>query len=234
MPESGQPTLSTQLTALLNEVLRRWQGPLPRLEYVTDGGYHPTEYFEQVLRPMVHPRTGAPLAWQWVLDYYHACGYISKLAEVLFGAGSGQAARWAHKMRHWLKEKRHGIFRVLHSAAAHRHLWELSDEEAKDYDRAYNYLRQRMTHMDYAGYRRQGLAIGSGITEAACKIVFTQRFKQSGMSWSLEGGQVIVDLRVIWLSGVWSQVHQAYLNALPQPNRGTKWPSTGKITEKAA
>jgi hypothetical protein len=55
------------------------------------------------------------------------------------------------------------------------------------------------------------LPIGSGITEAACKIVFTQRLKRSGMSWTKEGGQVILELRVIWLSGVWEAVHQRYL-----------------------
>jgi hypothetical protein len=57
--------------------------------------------------------------------------------------------------------------------------------------------------MRYAIYRRQKLPLGSGITEAGCKIVFTQRLKRSGMSWTIEGGQVILDLRVIRLSGVW-------------------------------
>ena len=61
------------------------------------------------------------------------------------------------------------------------------------------------------------LPIGSGVTEAACKTVFTQRLKRSGMSWTISGGQVIVDLRVIWLSGIWDQVHQAYLTAKPMP-----------------
>lgn len=57
MPEAGQGTLSEQLTALLRAVLQAWQGPLPRLQYVTDGGHHPSEYFATVLQPMVHPRT---------------------------------------------------------------------------------------------------------------------------------------------------------------------------------
>ena len=34
----------------------------------------------------------------------------------------------------------------------------------------------------------------------------------------LEGGQVIVDLRVVWLSGVWSEVHQRYLASKPMPD----------------
>ena len=71
--------------------------------------------------------------------------------------------------------------------------------------------------MRYRHDSSQRLPIGSGITEAACKIVFTQRLKRSGMSWTIEGGQVILDLRVIWLSGVWDEVHQRSLASKPMP-----------------
>ena len=71
--------------------------------------------------------------------------------------------------------------------------------------------------MRYRHYSCQRLPIGSGITEAACKTVFTQRLKRSGMSWTLAGGQVILDLRVIGLSGVWENVHQRYLASQPMP-----------------
>jgi hypothetical protein len=40
MPEAYQTTLSDQLTRLLSEVLREWQGHWPRLVYVTDAGCH--------------------------------------------------------------------------------------------------------------------------------------------------------------------------------------------------
>ena len=71
--------------------------------------------------------------------------------------------------------------------------------------------------MKYAQYRRQGMPIGSGVTEAACKTVFTERLKRSGMTWSHEGGQVILDLRVLVLSTVWNVAHDAYLRSRPQP-----------------
>jgi hypothetical protein len=60
------------------------------------------------------------------------------------------------------------------------------------------------------------------VTEAACKTVFTQRLKQSGMTWKLDGGQVIVDLRVIHLSGVWAEVYQSSLQAKILPEGGTQ------------
>jgi hypothetical protein len=222
MPEPGQETLSQQLTALLNDVLHGWPGPLPRLQYVTDGGHHPNEYFVETLQNMLHPRTGQKLEWQWVVDYYHACQYVTKIAEVLFGKETQAAAAWAAKMRRWLRDKKDGIARVLHSAAAHAWRLEFTSEEQKAYDDAYGYLQKRHGMMDYWTYRRHGLAIGSGITEAACKTLFTQRFKQSGMKWSLEGGQVVVNLRVIWLSQLWRTIFNAYLQLSPQAQQGTK------------
>jgi hypothetical protein len=189
---------------------------------VTDAGDHPTAYYKTVLRPMVHPRTGAPLTWQWVVDYYHACLYVTKMSEALFGKDTKEAAAWAAKMRRWLRDKKSGIFRVLHSAAAHAWRREWLEEDKKAYAAAYAYLSTRMAYMDYGRYRRCGMAIGSGITEAACKTLFTQRFKQSGMKWSWEGGQRVVELRTIWLSGLWDKVYTTYLKQMPQAKIGTK------------
>ncbi len=197
MPESGQETLSDQLTRLITDVLSQWSGPLPRLAYVTDAGHHPTEYFEQVLKPMRHPgRPEESLEWEWVLDYYHASGYIHKLSQALF-RDPRRAQAWAGKMCRWLKTKPRAIYRILHSAAAIRSR-RLVVGQSKAYHTAYDYLRDHIGHLDYTRYRRNHLPIGSGVTEAACKTVFAQRLKRSGMAWSVAGGQRIVDLRVIY------------------------------------
>jgi hypothetical protein len=91
-----------------------------------------------------------------------------------------------------------------------------------------------MRWLNYVGYRRDHLPIGSGVTEAACKTVFTQRLKQSGMSWKEEGGQWITDLRVVHLSGVWSEVDQSYLDSKPTLQTGTQRTTAKKKTSKAA
>jgi hypothetical protein len=236
MPEKCQKTLSRQMTGLILQVLAVVTGVLPRLHYVSDGGHEPTRYFRQVLRKLCDPRhPGRLLRWTWVIDFYHACGYITKMSEALFGPVAS-AQGWARKMRHWLRDKRHGVFRVLHSAAALRHRsrrrW--TRAETKAFREGYRYLRKRQAMMDYAAYRARGLPIGSGITEAACKTVFTQRLKQSGMTWEIEGGQVIVDLRTIWLSQVWAEVHGAYLAAKPLPDFGTQPGKRPQTLQKAA
>ena len=208
MPEELQVTLSDELTRLLTDVLGQWNGAPLRLSYITDAGFHPTEYFQNVLCRMLDPqRPGKYLEWEWVVDYYHACQYISNLAQVIFGPGR-EAFAWAAKMRRTLKEKRGGVFRVLRSAGQLRAIRGLVGEES-DYDSAYNYLRGHSPWMNYAERRRLRVPIGSGVTEAACKIVFSQRFKCAGMKWGVKTGASILAMRVIALSGIWSETRDA-------------------------
>jgi hypothetical protein len=216
MPQAGQVTLTDQLSGLLTAILTKVDSQGLRLVYVTDEGHHPSTYYHRVLKKMVDPRRPwRVLEWIRIVDFYHACGYVQQLADTIFGAGD-VAQNWAKAMRHVLKTKADGVARVLKSASALRRSRGLCGQ-AKLYDKAYRYIKKRTQWMRYALYKRQRLPLGSGITEAACKLVFTQRLKRSGMSWTIEGGQVILDLRVIKLSRVWGKVHQRYLASKPLP-----------------
>jgi hypothetical protein len=222
-PQPGQPAMSRALTELLAAVLSGWQGPLPRLCYVTDAGDNETAYYERVLRRLRHPRTGERLGWVRVVDYYHASERVWVMGELLFGKGR-RCAAWARKMQRWLL-KPGGANRVLHSAAALRQRYGLRGQRRADFQRAYAYLRERMACLRYAEYRRRGIPLGSGVTEAGCKTVFTQRLKLSGMSWGRAGAQTILDLRVVVLSGVWDEAYARVLAGLEQPRvRGQRAP----------
>ncbi len=219
MPETKQTTLSQALTDLLRGVLRAYAGPVPRLAYITDKGSVPEAYYKRVLKKMKHPRDGKPLAWEWVLDFYHVCGYIGQMAEALFGAETPAAAQWFRKMRRWLRERRQGAAQVARSATQLLGRRPMTKAQQAAFWKGYRYLRRHRRWMNYQDYRRRGLPIGSGVTEAACKTVFTQRFKRSGMRWDRESGQVILDLRVVYLSGIWEEAFARDLAArvVPEP-----------------
>jgi hypothetical protein len=234
MPEALQVTLSAELTALVQGVLAAWAGAMPRLVYLTDAGYHPTAYFEEVLQRMENPRrVGELLEWLWIVDYYHAASYVSRLAKVLFSEEKTRQA-WSRRMRRVLKEQDRGVLRVLASAAQYDGKKTWTKEEEKEYQEAYNYLLKHSKEMQYSAYRRVRLPIGSGVTEAGCKVVFTQRFKQSGMTWGLEGGEVILRLRLAVRSGVWDEVYREYLNHQPLVSLATPRPIPRPSEEKAA
>jgi len=213
VPELGQQTMTDELTALIKEVLRQWEGPLPRLSYITDAGDSEVKYFRQVLRKMRHPVTGDRLDWHWIVDFYHTSTRLHTMGVALFGEGR-EAFAWAQRMAKLLK-KPNGVFRVLHAAAAMKARRTMSKSAQKKFRTAYNYLRDRSRHMQYSKFKKLRLPIGSGVTEAACKTVFTQRLKLSGMTWSKPGAQTILNLRVILLSGLWEEVYAAALAQLP-------------------
>jgi hypothetical protein len=231
MPEAHQATLTEALTALTTAVLQQWAGPLPRLVYVTDKGQAQDDYYRRVLRRWPDPRhPGQRLTWAWVLDFFHVCGYVGQLREALFGTGG---YGWYARMRHWLRHRGQGAVQIIRSAMQHYQRRPLSQAAQEAFWKAYGYLRRHRRWMDYAGYRRLGLPIGSGVTEAACKTVFTQRLKRSGMRWHKESGQVIVDLRVLHLSGVWQEVVRKDLQARPLPETVSYRPRATRIRRKA-
>jgi len=209
-PELGQAAMDRMLTQLLRELFTRWQGPLPRLAYVTDSGSNESSYYETVLRWMLHPRTGRRLSWQRVVDYYHVSERIWAMATALFGASTREGVAWARRMLKSLK-KPSGASRVLHSAASHYYRRKLSKARSADFWKAYRYIQKRTRFLRYSEYASYHIPLGSGVTEAACKTIFTQRLKQSGMRWSFEGARTILNLRVILLSQTWKSTYAAHL-----------------------
>ena len=236
-PELGQDALSASLTLLVTETLRRWTGKLPRLCYVTDSGDNETSYYEKVLSKMKDPRDDRDdkkkklLKWIRVVDFYHAGERVWSMARILFGEGM-HGASWARKMLKWML-KPGGVYRVLHSAAAFRDLKKLSGKKLAKFETDYAYLRDRMRFMRYAEYRAVGIPLGSGVTEAACKTIFTQRLKQSGMTWRHAGAQTILNLRVLLLSGTWDAAYQRVLAKVAEPKIGGHM-DIGQIHERIA
>lgn len=212
-PELGQATMDAMLSDLLEAFFSCWHGPLPRLAYVTDSGSNEIDYYRRVLRSMKHPISGAKLEWTRVADFYHVSERVWAMSEALFTKSQQrESVAWARRMLKNLKRPS-GASRVLHSAASLLSRRKLGKTRLANFQRAYRYIQARTRYMKYRNYQRNHLPIGSGVTEAACKTVFTQRLKLSGMRWSFAGAARILTLRTILLSGTWEATYGASLTA---------------------
>ncbi|MDE0527886.1 MAG: hypothetical protein OXH85_04240 [Truepera sp.] len=67
------------------------------------------------------------------------------------------------------------------------------------------YFRRNRHRRRYADIQARHLPIGSGIVEAACKTLVTQRLKRSGMRWRHAGGQAVLTLRALMQSSRFDQ-----------------------------
>ena len=65
--------------------------------------------------------------------------------------------------------------------------------------------------MRYASLRAGGY--GSGVVEAANKVLVNQRMKRAGMRWSVEGGQNVLTLRALIRSGRFESAWRAMTGA---------------------
>jgi len=67
------------------------------------------------------------------------------------------------------------------------------------------YFTERKATMRYDQYRREDLVLATGVIEGACRYVVAERLDCSGMRWSLEGAEPVLQLRCIELNGDWER-----------------------------
>ena len=77
----------------------------------------------------------------------------------------------------------------------------LSGPKRKTLNAVANYLYRNRSRMRYHEYLANGWPIASGPVEGACKNLIKDRMERSGMRWTEQMAEAIVQLRAIWLSG---------------------------------
>jgi hypothetical protein len=149
---------------------------------------------------------GDGAAWIWelvrvnfpgailILDFYHALEHVHGLVDALWGKQTPEGKRATKLWKGWLLKDKGG---QVVSQAKGQLASALDTEKAQ---KEIGYLENNLDRMTYGTFRKAGYFIGSGVVEAGCKTVIGKRMKCSGMFWSEEGGQGILDLRCAFLS----------------------------------
>jgi hypothetical protein len=140
-----------------------------------------------------------------ILDFYHACEHLNLLSAALYGGGSAQAKRHYRLWKKWLLKDK--VAQIIQMATENLPTKAASRKAAK---LQINYLERNRTKMLYQTFRRAGYFIGSGVTEAGCKIVVGQRLKKSGMLWSPKGAEHMLSIRCALLSGWFQDFWKSY------------------------
>jgi hypothetical protein len=133
-----------------------------------------------------------------VVDFWHAAEYLGKAAAVLYRGHPAAREKWMEDRCHELKHDPGGgasVLKQLRSQAKMRP-WAKDDE---DVQRAITYFANQCGagRMDYASRVAAKEPIGSGVTEAACKVIVKQRLCNSGMKWKEPGAAAVLSLRCL-------------------------------------
>jgi hypothetical protein len=138
-----------------------------------------------------------------ILDFFHAIEYLAEVS-VVVKKNEKERKQWLEGVCHDLKHQTKGAQFIL------RELKSLQQKIGKAVPdvllKTITYFENNLHRMKYAQYQKKGYPIGSGVTEAACKVVVKQRLNQSGMKWNLPTVDKILLLRgVICTKGRWEQ-----------------------------
>lgn len=138
-----------------------------------------------------------------IVDFCHAAEHLKKACDAIWNDSAVRSKAKFECLRTLLKEQDGGVEIVIRSLK--HHLSRARGHRREQIEKELTYFRNQRHQMQYAQYLAEGLPIASGVIEAACKTLVTQRMKQSGMSWRQPGGQAILTLRSLIQSNRWKQ-----------------------------
>ncbi len=142
-----------------------------------------------------------------VIDFWHAAEYLSDAADVLFARQPGAKRPWLESSCRRLKHEPGAARQLI------RDLKRLAAEKGvaldqPDIEAAITYFtnQSRAGRMDYPPLVESHVPIGSGVTEAACKVLVKQRLCGSGMRWKEPGAAAVLSVRCLtYTDDRWTQ-----------------------------
>lgn len=188
--------------------------------------YGKSTFFERMSREIAHVKElfpdaeyigiadGATDNWSFlekhtsrqITDFYHATEYLTKASQALFKKNQEKARIvWLEQHCHDLKHNDNAVVDQLQELVDLQEEKNLSPANKEKLDAVITYFTNQRQRMNYAAYRSQRLPIGSGVTEAACKVIIKQRLCRSGMRWKARGASIVLALRCLVQSNRWGQ-----------------------------
>lgn len=140
-----------------------------------------------------------------VVDFYHATGYLGKVAKAACPRSFADREAWLDERCHRLKHEVGAAAALLAEMEA-LPTEGLSGDVQEGLQAAITYFRNHQHQMRYAARVRAKWPIGSGVTEAACKTMVKQRLCKAGAKWKAQGAGMVLSLRArSYTVGRWDQ-----------------------------
>lgn len=199
MPEKNKATLHNQLEAECQSILpSRPDLTVVKLADGAKDNWQSLGALDFGLEP------GSSLVTQVeIVDFFHGAEHLKTGCDAIWGKATVKTKAEFERLRILLKEADGGVDKVINVLRYHMGRVKTKNRHSV-IQKQLTYFRNQRHRMQYADYLRQSLPIASGVVEAACKTLVTQRMKCSGMAWKQTGGQAILSLRSLIQSNRWS------------------------------
>ena len=133
-----------------------------------------------------------------IIDIIHLSEYVWDAATAVLGEKSKLRSHWVNKVLEDLLDSK--TDKVITDLELIRDKTELSENKQKQLDKTITYLTNHKHKMNYKYFIQKGYPVSSALVESACGHLVKDRMEQSGMRWSSEGAQNMMDLRAVKLN----------------------------------
>jgi len=149
-----------------------------------------------------------------ILDLLHAMEYVWNAAYLFHPEGSNAATAFVRdRVLRILRGEVGYVIGGLRQMATKRGL---PAKKRKKLTQICNYLNRNRHRMRYDEYLGAGYPIASGVIEGACRHVVKDRMERSGMRWTIDGAQAMLDLRSTSVNDQWSAFQAHRINTETQ------------------
>jgi hypothetical protein len=144
--------------------------------------------------------------FELVLDIMHALGYLWDVANALLGETHPERTSWVgEQLLQILSGQTSAVIARLEKMVQDP---ATTAAQAKALNTTIGYYRRNLPYMHYDQYLARGWPISSGVVEGACGHLVKDRMEQSGMRWTKQGAQAILDMRAVRVNDDWDEYHQ--------------------------
>lgn len=143
------------------------------------------------------------------LDIVHASEYLWDISTALYGEKSPQRVSWVRSsLEKFLNSEVRLVIEEVESKIANE---KLRGFQIKRLNRSLMYFRNHEDMMDYKSYLKKGFPIASGAVEGACNNLVKGRTDRSGMQWTKQGAESVINLRSAQCNGDWESYWTYYV-----------------------
>ena len=148
-----------------------------------------------------------------ILDIIHASEYLWDVGTTLYGEKTSKRIRWVEEKLYDLLNGKVGTLIGGLRQMLTKKQDQLTKTQKKALKKTITYFDNHKHMMHYDVYLKKGYPIATGVVEATSGSLVKNRMEQSGMRWSINGAQAVLNQRAVVKNGDWNDFFTYFINS---------------------
>lgn len=155
-----------------------------------------------------------------IADLWHVMEYVWEVGTTLHGETNPHRSEWVEdKLRALLSGR---VGRVIGGFKQMLTKGRVTAAQKRALNKTITYLDNHRHMMAYDQYLAKGYPVASGLIEGTCNSLVNDRMEQSGMRWSIDGAEAMLQQRAVKKNGDWEDFWDYHIDC----ERNRRYPAT--------